>query len=153
MNKNLMTRNNNYFHQCFDSLMEELGFPTYKRWFDGIECENGMNVIIVKKDNAVAGYKLQYELPGFTKDDISVSLDNGVLCVEAEHQDTDEKTDKVDEFYEHNGIEYRKVSKSYRIADDIDCEGIECSLENGILTVYIPLKEESKKDVKKIEVK
>lgn len=130
-------------------MMDEM-IPSFGKWFDEPGVEQDMNMITIMKDGKLAGYKLQYAVPGFTKDDVSVSIDNGVIRIEAQRKESDE-TDG--DHYEYRGIAYRNLSTSYRCSENIDCDAIECGLENGILTIIIPLKNNKNNEVKKIEIK
>lgn len=95
-------------------------------------------------------YKVEAELPGFSKDEIDVDFEDGKLTISAE------KNEEVnDENKEKNYIHReRKSSKMMRrmFFKDIDQENMTAKLEGGILEITIPKKTEEKKN-KKIEIK
>ena len=99
----------------------------------------------LKKSNIITNeddYRVQISVPGLTKDDIKISIDNSVIKISHEKGETDDKTF----FFTHS------FEKSYRLPDDIDDKKIEGKIENGILEVVIP---RSKKKINQrfIEIK
>lgn len=85
------------------------------------------------------GYLVEAEMPGFNKDDISISIDEGKLVLSAE------KTEKIDESNEEKNYIHkeRKTSKMSRTMyfGDIDEDSISAKLEDGILTIKLNKKE------------
>lgn len=80
------------------------------------------------------------EVPGFEKDDIDISFNNGVLSVSGERK-----------FEETEGRNYRRVERwygkffrSFQIPSTVDAEHINASLKNGLLTLTLPKREEAK---------
>ena len=76
---------------------------------------------------------LEFELPGVARKDIDLSYDKGVLSIEA--------TRKVSRAGEENVI---KLQRSVRIGTEIDFKKVEARLDNGILTVSLPRREQDK---------
>lgn len=71
---------------------------------------------------------IEVEVPGLTKDQVSVTVDGRMLTVRAEKR-CKVKTEKRWAF-----------SQSFMLKDQFDLESIVCSLENGLLTITIPKK-------------
>lgn len=65
------------------------------------------------------GYRLRLDLPGFTREEISLSLEKLDLTVTA-------KTEREDAFRD-------EFERAYTLPEDVDPEGIEAKLENGVL--------------------
>ena len=87
-------------------------------------------------------YQLAIEMPGFKKDEIKVSLENGYLTVSAEKNETQEEGDK-------NAKYLRKecrvsCQRSYYVGDKVQEENVKAKYENGMLQLTVP-KEEPKK--------
>ena len=86
-------------------------------------------------------FDIEAELPGYTKDDLKLSLDDGVLTIEASK---DESKDIKDD----NGRYIRRerfsgtIRRSFGVAANVTQEDITASFKDGILTVSI-----AKKDV------
>ena len=97
-----------------------------------------MNVVSIKKDGKTVAKRLEYALAGFAKNEINVSLKNGVLTIEAKHN----QSDSENETSEYNGISYKKMTVSYSLMDNADEDGITSKFENGLLSITIPLKKE-----------
>ena len=94
-------------------------------------------------------YKVEAELPGFSKDEIDVDFEDGKLTISAE------KNEEVnDENKEKNYIHReRKSSKMMRrmFFKDVDQENMTAKLEGGILEITIPKKADEKKIFKNDE--
>jgi HSP20 family protein len=73
-------------------------------------------------------FLLTVELPGFERDEITLTWDDGVLNVAAEHVD------------ESRGRE-RTYSRRFRLPKDVDEDAIEATYRNGVLEVRLPIAE------------
>ena len=97
-------------------------------------------------------YLIDIDLPGFDKENINLSLENGYLMVSAkaenENNDEEEKYVRQERFY-------GECSRSFYVGDEITEEDINAEFKNGTLKIEIPKKEETKKlpDKKQIEIK
>lgn len=100
---------------------------------------------VKEKDNK---YILEITVPGFTKEDLKLSLDNGYLTIEAEKK---QEVDHSNEHYVHKERSYGRFTRSYYVGD-IDINSINASYINGILSVEIP-KDSVIDDRKFIEIK
>lgn len=102
-------------------------------------------VNVIEKDDA---FHLEAETPGMTQKDVSIEFHNGVLTLKG-HREQSFESDKNDyrirEFYTQN------FDRSFRLSDQIDSEKVVASMENGVLKVTLPKKEQAKP--KKIEIK
>ena len=76
-------------------------------------------------------------LPGLTKNDLKISLKEGVLKVSFEKDEKDERTHFVDNF-----------TKSYTIPDDVKEKDIEGKIENGVLELKLPI--DKKKPIERL---
>ncbi|MGD9909924.1 MAG: Hsp20/alpha crystallin family protein [Candidatus Izemoplasmatales bacterium] len=81
------------------------------------------------------GYTLDIDVPGFGKEDIKISLENGYLTVEAKH--TEEKEDKQAHYLRRERF-LGSAARSYYVGDDIAKEDIKATYEKGILNLFIP---------------
>ena len=86
--------------------------------------------IVKKKDNH---YDVEVALAGFSKKDIKVSYEDGLLSIESVKND---KTKEKDENgIIHRGIAKRYFKKSFSVADNCEVKGAE--LKDGLLTVSL----------------
>lgn len=85
-------------------------------------------------------YEISAELPGVNKDDVSVTLDNGVLTIAAEtHQeDKEEKEGKVI----RQERRYGKFMRTFNLGSDVQESDIQANFKDGVLTLTAPKKEE-----------
>ena len=101
-----------------------------------------------KKDK----YLIDIDLPGFEKENIKLTLNNGYLeisaKVEKEENGDEEKMVRQERFY-------GECSRSFYVGDEIEEKDINAEFKNGILKIEIPKKEEEKKlsETKQIEIK
>ncbi len=72
-------------------------------------------------------FLVKLDVPGVTKDNIEVSAEGGMLTVSA-HRHTKTKTSE-------STLEYRRALS---LPDHVKPDGIEASLEHGILTLRVP---------------
>ena len=86
---------------------------------------------IVKKSQN--NYDIEVALAGYSKDDIEVNLENGVLSIKSKKEDKSEE--KEDGEVIHKGIAKRYFSKAITIADDVEVKGAE--LKDGLLKVSL----------------
>jgi len=93
-------------------------------------------------------YLLQAELPGYSKDEIVLKLEDKYLTIKAEKKvENEEKTDN----FVRRERRFGSYSRSFDISG-IDAEKISASYNNGILDITLPKLAEEKKEPKKIEI-
>ena len=94
-------------------------------------------------------YKLDAELPGFKKEDISIDVENDCLTISVERKVEDE--DKRPNYVKRERV-YGSFSRSFDVSG-INVEGIEAAYNDGILTLTMPKKVEQKPASRKLEIK
>ena len=131
MKHELQTRQNNYdLFDVFDDFFKPMFFE---------EGNRELRTDIKETENA---YELDFELPGYGKDEIKVSLENGYLTVSAEKQKREEEGKK----YLRREIR-EQTSRSYYVGSDITREQIKAKYANGILSLTVPKKGPEEKKV------
>jgi len=103
---------------------------------------------IVKTDTNK--YDVELALAGYSKKDIDVSLEDGVLTIKS-IKDADEKEVEENNGILHKGIAKRFFSKAFTIADDVEVKGAE--LKDGLLRVSLERIVPESKKPRTIEVK
>lgn len=83
------------------------------------------NVVKIDENN----YELQVAVTGFSKDEVTVELDQNILSVSAGREIEDEKT------YIHRGLAQRNFVKQFPLAEHIEVKGAE--QKNGVLTIKL----------------
>ena len=84
-------------------------------------------------------YSVKLEMPGVTKDNLSVVIEDDELKITAESSiEENEKDLKYADFCVSN------FRRSFRVGNDIDRNRIDAKLENGVLTLTLHKSEEVK---------
>lgn len=120
----------NMFSDLFDDYNDTRLSGTNRTMATDIRQEDGQTII-------------ECELPGYTKDEIKVNINNGYLIIVANHNDDHEVESKKGTVIRNERNLSRKT-RSFYVGDDINADMIKGHYENGILTIMIPQsKEES----------
>ena len=86
-------------------------------------------------------YELIVDLPGFKKDEIKVSLEDGYLTIEAakglDEDEQEKKTGKYIRKERYAGA----CQRSFYVGDNLTQEDIKGEFKHGILTLNVPKKE------------
>ncbi len=88
------------------------------------------------------------ELPGLSKEDLEITVEDNVLTIAGEHKSA---TDEEQEQYHVRERRYGRISRSFSLPTTADAENVTANLQDGVLTLRIPTREEAKP--RKIEVK
>ena len=107
-----------HFERMFDDDFTSFSAPTFPFY----------NIVKQGKNK----YDIELALAGYSKDDIDVSLEDGVLSIKSKKEDKEESKDGE---ILHKGIAKRYFSKSFTIADDVEVKGAE--LKDGLLKVSL----------------
>ena len=91
---------------------------------------------------------LEAELPGISKDEIDISVENGVLSIQGEKKHEEIKKDHTHHIQERR---YGSFSRSFTLPSSVDAENVEATLKEGVLRVVLNKREEVK--AKRVEVK
>ena len=99
-------------------------------------------------------YYIEMDMPGVKKEDLEIGVKENILSVYAERKRIN-KTNVVDantENNKNNEVVVSRYEQSFNISTKgIDVENIEANLNNGVLKITLPKKEEVKYE-KKISV-
>ena len=122
-------------------------FPMEKDFFGGRNplygkhAKNLMKTDVRETENS---YELDIDLPGFKKDEIQASVENGYLTISAaKGLDKDEK-DKEGNYIRRERYA-GECSRSFYVGDGLTESDIQARYEDGILKLSVP-----KKDVKEL---
>ena len=95
------------------------------------------------KDN----YSIMIDLPGYNKDDIKISIEDGYLTISATMNKEDEE--KGHGKFVRRERYFGECSRSFYVGDDVEVEDIKASFKNGTLNLEIPKKEQKQVSEKK----
>ncbi len=95
-------------------------------------------------------YLIKVDLPGVSKDDIKIAVDNGVLSITAEtrSEDKEEQDGKLIRQERHFG----KFVRSLSIGADVDPAQISARFDQGVLSLSLPKREEAAKEQMTIDI-
>lgn len=128
----------------FDDFFND--FPFYndrdikkaERKLYGHRAKNLMKTDIKEKGDS---YILEMDLPGFKKDEIQVSLENGYLTVQAARGvDKDEQEKKTGRYIRQERYA-GACERSFYVGDDLTQDDIKGEFHHGVLKLTIPKKE------------
>lgn len=91
-----------------------------------------------KKD----GYELALELPGFKKEEIKVSLENGYLTIHAEKEMQKKENEKEAGKYIRRERYEGACERCFYVGENVKEEDIKGEFKHGLLTLRIPKEEE-----------
>lgn len=94
-------------------------------------------------------YKLRYDVPGLGKDDVKITIHDGVLTIKGEHKEEEEESSD-DEHWSARSYGYYNTSLA--LPDDAKDDEIKAELKNGVLNIVIPRTEKPKQDVKEVRI-
>jgi len=124
-------------------------FNELMNWNDNTYSTPRMN-IMETKDN----YKLELCIPGLTKDDVKLSIDQeGNLVVEMTKEIKHEEKNNDVRYLRHE-FSVEHFRQTVMLPEDIHKEQISAKVENGILDIVIPkvTMDEKKQAVQTIEI-
>ena len=124
--KNYLQRRNNNGITLFDVFDDDFFKPMF---FDE---QQDLKTNIKETET---GYELAIETPGYNKDQIQVSLENGYLTVNCKKAQKEEENGKSR--YLRKEIS-ESCQRSYYVGNDITQEQIKAKYDNGILTLIVP---------------
>ncbi|MBV8200755.1 MAG: Hsp20/alpha crystallin family protein [Acidobacteria bacterium] len=86
-------------------------------------------------------YRIQAELPGMTKDDIEITLENNVLRLSGERKF---EKDTKKENYHRIERTYGSFTRSFALPTQVGSDKVQAKFENGVLTIVVPKAEQAK---------
>ena len=127
-----MIYTNRTFNEFFDKFFNEA--PTYQ-YYKKTETKNTDEKYEI--DYTKDGAYLFFEAPGFNKSNLKVEMENGVLHI------VGERTYKME-----GETKSKSILKQFNIGEGFNPESVEATIEDGLLTVFVPnFKKQEKKRV------
>jgi HSP20 family protein len=84
------------------------------------------------------GITLEADMPGVSKDRLQLKVDKDSLLIEGDiHFDMPEGMEAL-----HADVRATRYSRSFALSRELDAEGIDASLKDGVLTLRIPKRAE-----------
>ncbi len=133
----------------FDDLFDD--FPFYidkdaknvEKKLYGRKAGRIMKTDIKEKED---GYELVVDLPGFSKDEVKASLENGYLVISAAKGLDKEEEEKETGHYIRKERYSGACERSFYVGEELEQSDIKAEFKHGILKLFVP-KKEAKKEV------
>ena len=117
----------------------DFGFATATAWMPAVDIyQTGDHEVVLKA-----------ELPGMSRDDIDINIENFVLTVKGEKKTAAEVKD---EQFHHVERRFGAFTRSFSLPQTVDTNKVSAEYKDGVLTVRIPLREEAKPRQIKVDV-
>ena len=117
-------------------------FKNLEKKLYGHRAKNIMNTDIKESDSE---YEMTIDLPGFKKDEVSVTLENGYLTISAAKGVGKDEAENEEEHKKGKYIRHERYSgscqRSFYVGDALTVEDIKANFKHGILSLTIPKKE------------
>lgn len=120
----------------FDRMLDETDSGR-RAWMPAIDLVRDDGNLVLKAD-----------MPGIRPEEVKIEVEDGVLTVSGEH---DESTEEKGDNYLRRERRFGSFSRSVALPAGVDAGDIQATTHDGVLEVRIPLPQESKKAT--IEVK
>jgi HSP20 family protein len=128
-----------FINNLFDEFFQNL--PSQTAW------SNNATAVNIHESNE--GYTLELNASGRDKVDFKINAENGILTISYE-----KKKDAEDKDYKtlHREFGLNSFKRSFNLDDNINVEDIQAKYNNGILSIFLPKKEEVKVQPKQITI-
>ena len=126
-----------------DNLFDDFFGVSYPKKNSTLKNVTGMMKTDIRESED--GFNLDIDLPGYAKEDITAELKDGYMTITAEKKSEDDKSEEAGHYIRRERF-YGSVSRSFYVGEQITEEDIKAKFEDGILNVFVPKKEEVKKE-------
>jgi len=120
------------FENMIDRYARSLGWPMNGELELFSKQDWAPNVDISETDKELI---FRADVPDVKKEDVKVSIENGVLSIQGEKKHEKEETEKK---YHRVERYYGKFSRSFTLPSYVDESKIEATFKNGVLNLHIP---------------
>jgi HSP20 family protein len=120
----------NPFDEMFERMMGGLDASSVSRM-----SPRAFDLDVAETDGEVV---VTADLPGFDRDEISVTVSDRTLTLRAEHEHSEAHGDEGAS-YVHRERSHESVSRSVSLPADVDADAARATYRNGVLTVSMPV--------------
>lgn len=145
------------FDGGFDALRREMDrlFDGFSRGFGMPSLADGLSdsVFLTPRLDVAetdTSYEVSVELPGIERDDLDVTVANGVLTIKGEKKAETEQKEKGRLYAERS---YGAFQRSLSLPADADAGKVEAAFKNGVLKLTIDKTAEAKAEIRRIDIK
>jgi HSP20 family protein len=94
-------------------------------------------------------YTIRAALPAVKKEDLHVTLDNGLLTIKGERRQ--QQQDKTEKFHRVESF-YGSFERSFALPENVNEEAISSESRDGVLTIHIPKAQKQQAKPKEVSV-
>lgn len=131
-----------------DTVKSILYSPLFRNWDNQSQASDYTPKVRISEDRD--NFHIDMELPGLTKEDVKLSVENNVLTITGTKKN-EKKTEETNLIV--NEIYYGEFTRNFNLSNDIKVDAIDAEFTNGILNIKLPKVEEAKPVVKEINIK
>ena len=139
-----------FAENLFDEFFEDFPMPREFRNIDrrlyGKNAAREMKTDVHEQEDH---YEVDIDLPGFKKDEITLTLENGYLTVNAAKGVDKDETDKRGKLIRQERYA-GALQRSFYVGDALTEQDIAAKFENGVLSLSVPKQEARKLPEKKV---
>lgn len=129
-------RNQNWLPSLFNEIFGDEWIDTRTRK----AATPAVNIIENDKD-----FQIEIAAPGMTKEDVCLNVnDDNELVISLERRSESADKDAAKGTYLRREFAYSAYRQSFTLPENIELPKIEARMENGVLTICLPKKEETK---------
>jgi HSP20 family protein len=126
-----------------DLLDREFNRMLGRYWNGGAEVPATLAPYAVDVHEDPDHFYVEAELPGFNKDDVDITLEEGVLTIRAE-QKMETKQGGAERMPLHIERRWTRFERSFTLPTAVNENSVRASLDNGMLTITLDKREETK---------
>jgi len=137
----LIKKTDNYW-PSFPSLIDNFLSRDWMDWSNSNFSSTNTTLPAVNVKENENEFKIEVAAPGLTKKDFNINLENNLLTISSEKEDS--KSEEK-ENYSRREFSYQSFTRSFTLPENlVDGEKISARYEDGILKIEIPKREEAK---------
>ena len=128
-----------FINNLFDEIFNNLPSQTER---------NGFSTAVNIHETA-EGFHIELNAPARSKEDFKISADKGLLTISYEkNEGVEQKGYKT----LRREFSVNSFKRTFNLEDNINVDAIQAKYENGVLTVFLPKKDEAKVQPKEINI-
>jgi HSP20 family protein len=109
----------------------------------------GHNFPPVNIAETTGAYHLELNVPGRSKEDFKVGIENGLLTISYERK---EEVKNEDVKQVRREFSFQSFKRSFSLDDKVDAANIQAKYENGLLKLLLPKKADTKEAAQQINI-
>ena len=118
------------FDHFFNNVFDDFAFPATSR---GNECKTHSPAVNVRETDK--SFELDVAMPGLSKDDISVEVDNGTLTISGGTENEKNESNETYSLREYSACCFKRL---FSLPENVKEGDVKGKYENGILTLILP---------------